>query len=117
METGPDTLKSCLACGGNNVEDCPWCTDGYMDKEQERKWKVFRQKMKSLSKTYTFLQDITKEIIARLRNVNKIKPQQLADHGEDLLEKWSEAEDRASLTSGLSKFNKEALDYLMDENN
>jgi hypothetical protein len=107
-----DTLRLCQACGGNMSGDCMWCTGGFQNPKQQAKWNLFRQKMKNISGTYEFLQEIVQDMIKRLRENGYVKE---SLEGQELLIKWgiADADERNAITEKLLKFNKAALDKLM----
>lgn len=114
-EPTPDTLRTCLACIGQAGE-CPWCTNGFQTTEQFRKWSEVRLRLKKASGTYSFLEDITLDVLERLRAEGSDQAFNLALEGHKLLETWTFADpaggDRSAAAGALTDFTKKALDLL-----
>lgn len=73
---------------------------------------MFRKEMRTVSNTYNFLQEMTTEIINRLKDTDDEIYKNYAKYGKALLYKWMGASDRTESTEQLKLFNKQALDLL-----
>lgn len=109
----PDTLKTCEACTGSG---CVWCYAGLQSRLQADMWKVFRTRMRHISNTYSFLEEIVLDVIARLSRIDSDQALVLVLEGQRLLERWLRArhEDggRHAITEDLKAFMKRGLDFL-----
>lgn len=114
-DPAPDTLRTCLACLGQGGE-CSWCAGGFQTTEQFRKWSEVRLRMKKSSGTYSFLEDVTLDVLERLRSEGSDEALALVLEGHKLLETWTFADptggDRSAAAGALTDFTKSALDLL-----
>ena len=109
-EEAADTLHSCEACQG---EGCPWCVNGLQNRAQFVRWSAFRQKMRHISNTYSFLQSIVLDVLDRLQEDGSHLALMLAGEGRQLFDAWQNAKGaRDEITEQLKAVNKRALDYL-----
>lgn len=110
---GPITLQLCEPCDGHG---CPWCNNGLQTREQYLMWCKFRRKMRNISNTYSFVEEIVLDILDRLNKLDTDEALVLALEGQRLLERWSRTnpvnQGRNAATEALKDFNRRALDYL-----
>lgn len=104
-----DTIRVCEACQGS---DCPWCSRGQQDRGEFQRWLTFRRNMRTLSNTYSFLEEIVSDILARLLEDGSPEAIDLMVEGRALLDTWLSADDRSESTEALKAFSKRALDWL-----
>jgi hypothetical protein len=109
-----DTLRTCEACGETPFDPsylCPWCTEGYQNREQRNRWYQFRVQRRNLSETYKLLEMLIEEFMNRLKQAGLHK---LAEEGGALIAKWTGPEllDREDLTAKLVNFQRRSLDAL-----
>lgn len=112
-DRGPDTLRTCEACGG---EGCPWCRDGFQDLDQNRHWAKFRSRMKTISNTYSLVESIILDVLDRLQEDGSDEALDLALQGHKLFESWSKTNPanggRDAVVEQMKDFNRQALDFL-----
>ncbi len=82
---GPETPRTCAACGGRS---CRWCNSGYQDSAQQKAWKDFRERMRKISSTYSLLEKVVRELIDGLESVGDAET---AEQGRQCLREWSAA--------------------------
>ena len=119
MRAKAETLQTCEACGaGSMADECPWCDDGLQSIQQLRMWSHFRKRMRHISGTYTFLQDMVLDILGRLVANGSDKAMVMWHEGSELMSMWSCADPvnggRSDATSKLVEFNQRALDLLIN---
>ncbi len=114
MDSEPDTLRVCLACG-TMVSSCPWCTNGYQSSEQIQAWKKYRSKTQKLSDTHNLLSGLLKEIVIKLEAIGSKEALELANDGADILLKWEASEDKSSYSKDISEFQKSAIEIISKE--
>lgn len=106
-------MRTCEACQG---EGCPWCLNGLQSRVQSARWAKFRQQMRYLSNTYSFLQAVVLDVLERLREDDSSVARILEAEGRDLFALWESVDPsnggRDAVTENLKAFNKRALDYL-----
>jgi hypothetical protein len=116
---GPDTPRSCEACGGDSGDECNWCTNGFQDKAQQLKWKQIRQRMRSVSSTYTGFQGIMEAVLDRLEELGTDEALELKSEGREVVAQWATSAagsaDRDEATRVLMVFHQNALDMLQSK--
>lgn len=117
MSDHPDTMRSCEACDdGPLAPECVWCTNGFQTSAQAKVWRQVRDRMRHISGTYGFLEDINEDLLERLKALNTGESLSLLGDGQVLLEAWRGASPinggRDVYTELLKAFNRQALDLL-----
>lgn len=114
-DQGVPTPRICEACGGQ-MGDCKWCTAGYQSPEQQASWRVFRNRMRKISGTYSLLEDLVNQVIGRLEKVRTDRAIGMVEDGRKLLAAWHSAEadteERKLIVVRMSAFHRKALDLL-----
>lgn len=109
------TPRVCDACGGAPA-DCRWCSGGYQTLQQQRAWQMFRNRMRTISGTYSLLEGLVNQLIGRLRERGSDEANILADEGKDLLITWwasdADSDERKETAARMSAFQRRALDVL-----
>ena len=112
----PDTPKVCESCGGDWMQGCHWCSDGYMDAGHMARWKAFRTRMRTMSGTYSLFQSLIEGLADRLIADGTAKSYEVAQGGLSALARWMEAEpdthEREEASKDVSKFHGLAVDRL-----
>lgn len=117
-DESPDTLRPCEACGENPKFqlECIWCTNGFQDTKQHLKWRVFRQNMRNISGTYSFLESTVNEFILKLSESTKPGSRELECEGRKLILKWNNTDPtlgkRNETTLELTEFIKKSIKLL-----
>lgn len=111
--TVPPTVRVCEPCDGHG---CPWCSNGLQTNDQYLMWCDFRKRMRNISNTYSFVEEIVLDVLDRLNKLDTDEALVLALEGQRLLECWSRTnpvnQGRNAATEALKDFNRRALDYL-----
>ena len=118
MSDHPDTMRSCEACGGGDLAaECLWCDAGFQTAAQTKVWRQVRDRMRHISGTYGFLEDINEDLLQRLEALDTKESLTLQEEGQVLLDAWRGASPinggRDVYTELLKTFNRQALDLLM----
>lgn len=114
-DQGVPTPRICEACDGA-AGDCKWCCDGYQSPAQQTSWRVFRNRMRKISSTYSLLEDLVSQVIGRLEKVRTDRAIEMVEDGRRLLAAWraaeADTEERKLIVVRMSAFHRKALDML-----
>jgi hypothetical protein len=112
------TPRVCEACGGLG-NPCKWCLDGFQDPDHQEAWSLFRNRMRSISGTYSLLESLMEQIIEKLNSIETEEAHNASIEGKKLLVIWwdhdIDSEERKNVSHKISEFQKKAIEIMMNK--